>query len=209
MSLLEIVFVVDDDEAVRDSLAALLEANGLQARTYPSAVAFLAALSPEFHGCVVADIRMPGMDGLELQNELVRRAASLPMIIVTGHADVTLAVRAMKAGAVDFVEKPYDDDTLVDSIHRALETARRRERQGAFAKTARLRIETLTPREREVMELLVDGAANKVVAHKLGISERTVEVHRARVMTKMHAKNVSDLVRAALIAVNASDTGNP
>jgi two-component system response regulator FixJ len=194
------VIVVDDDAAVRDSLAALLESSGFKVATHASADAFLAAVRPSGTHCAVFDIRMPGMDGLALQRTLNQRGDPVPVIVVTGHADVTLAVQAMKAGAVDFLEKPYDDEKLLAAIRAALALGRRRARDGAAVSQARERIATLTSREREVFDLVAQGDANKVVAHKLGISERTVEVYRAHVMEKMHAASIADLVRAALAA---------
>jgi two-component system, LuxR family, response regulator FixJ len=149
---------------------------------------------------VIADIRMPDMDGLELQEEIIRRALGLPVIIITGHGDVPLAVRAMKAGAVDFIEKPFDDELLRASIARGIEQSRRARGESAVAQEAEGRIAQLTAREREVMEHLVAGRPNKVIAHRMDISPRTVEVHRGRVMDKMQARSLSDLVRMALAA---------
>ncbi len=194
------VFIVDDDEAVRDSLSALLEAEGFAAETFESAKAFLAGFAPKDTCCVVADIRMPDMDGLELQEEIIRKGWGLPVIIITGHGDVPLAVRAMKAGAVDFIEKPFDDGALKVSIERGLEQSRKARGENVQAQEAETRISQLTAREREVMEHLVAGRPNKVIAHRMDISPRTVEVHRGRVMEKMQARSLSDLVRMALAA---------
>ena len=202
------VFVVDDDADVRASVRALLEAESLPVETYESAVAFLAE-GAFGRGCVVADIRMPDMDGLELQQELTRRQIGLPVIIVTGHGDVALAVRAMKAGAVDFIEKPFDADLLLDSIRRALETGERTQARASEAKAAAAAISQLTAREREVLEHLIARQPNKVIAYELGISPRTVEIHRARVMEKLKAHSLSDLVRLGLAAGLATRTGNP
>ena len=196
----EIVFVVDDDADLRESLCALLEAAGVTAEAFDSARAFLDAHRPERAGCLIADIRMPDMDGLELQEELNRRNAGLPVIVVTGHADVPLAVRAMKAGAVDLIEKPYDDALLLASVKRALAQAHGAREQAAVAEAAKARIATLSARERQVLELLVAGQPNKIIAYELDISPRTVEIHRAHVMEKMEAKSLSDLVRAAIAA---------
>jgi two-component system response regulator FixJ len=196
----EIVFVVDDDADVRDSLCALLESAGVVAESYASARAFLEAYRPQRSGCLIADIRMPDMDGLELQEELNRRNAGLPVIVVTGHADVPLAVRAMKAGAVDLIEKPYDDGLLLASVRRALAKAHGEREQAAAAEAAKGRIANLSARERQVLELLVAGQPNKIIAYELDISPRTVEIHRAHVMEKMEAKSLSDLVRAAIAA---------
>ncbi len=194
------IFIVDDDAAVRDSLSALLEADGFATETFESAKAFLAGYRPKDACCVIADIRMPDMDGLELQEELIRRAWGLPVIIVTGHGDVPLAVRAMKAGAVDFIEKPFDDDVLRASIERGIAQSKRTRGESALTQEVAARIAELTAREREVMEHLVAGRPNKVIAHRMDISPRTVEVHRGRVMEKMHARSLSDLVRMALAA---------
>ena len=200
MAAEEIVFVVDDDADVRESLCALLGSADLDARAYESARAFLEAYRPPQSGCLIADIRMPDMDGLELQEELVRQKIALPVIVVTGHADVPLAVRAMKAGAVDLIEKPFDDEQLIATVRRALAMAVDAREQTAVAEAAKARIATLSARERQVLELLVAGQPNKIIAFELDISPRTVEIHRAHVMDKMEAKSLSDLVRAALAA---------
>lgn len=192
------VFVVDDDADVRDSVCALLDSAGIVTEPFDSALAFLAAYTPERHGCVIADVRMPDMDGIALQEELNKRSSALPVIVVTGHADVPLAVRAMKAGAADFIEKPFDDEALISSVRRALERADSTRLQATAAQKAGSLIATLSARERQVLELLVAGRSNKVIAYELDISPRTVEIHRAHVMEKMEAKSLSDLVRAAL-----------
>lgn len=189
------VYVIDDAEDVRVSLSLLLETAGYRVRTFASALAFLDAFDPSWQGVVVADVLMPGMSGLELQRELTMRGAELPVIIITGHADVPMAVAALKAGAVDFIEKPFRDDTLIDAIDRAEERAAGV--RGSGTEAYRLRIENLSQREREVMHLLAAGHPNKVVADRLGISVRTVEVHRAHVMDKLKARNLADLVRIA------------
>lgn len=189
------IFVVDDDEDVRSSLQALLEAEGFAAETFESAGAFLASDAPMRSGCLIADIRMPDMDGLELQEELVRRRAGLPVIVVTGHGDVPLAVRAMKAGAIDFLEKPYDEAVLLTSVQRALSEAEQASERAAAALEAETRLASLTERERQVLDLLAAGRPNKVIAYELDISPRTVEIHRARVMEKMRAKSLAELVR--------------
>jgi two-component system response regulator FixJ len=194
------VFVVDDDADVRDSVCALLESAGLVSEPYDSALAFLAAYEPGRHGCVIADVRMPDMDGMALQEELLKRGSNLPVIVVTGHADVPLAVRAMKAGAADFIEKPFDDEALISSVRRALAQAVSTREQASIAQRATALIASLSARERQVLELLVAGRSNKVIAYELDISPRTVEIHRAHVMEKMEAKSLSDLVRAALAA---------
>lgn len=192
------VFIVDDDADVRDSLRALLESARFDVEDFPSAASFLAAVTPGRGACLVADVRMPDMDGLALQEELVKRGVDLPVIIVTGHGEVPLAVRAMKAGAVDFIEKPYDDDLLLESVGRAQALNLNLRAKASSAQEAAERISTLTPREREVLEHLVAGQPNKVIAHELGISPRTVEIHRAHLMEKMQARSLSDLVRIAL-----------
>lgn len=197
------VFVVDDDEAVRDSLSALLEVSGFRAKPFESAVAFLGSNGPNEQGCIVADIRMPGMDGLQLQLELKKRGCRTPVIVVTGHGDVPLAVKAMKAGAVDFLEKPFDEAVLLESIRRALAGSDEPAEHSAATDELRQRLATLTPREREVLERVVVGKANKVVAYELSISPRTVEIHRGRLMHKMGARNLAALVRMCLPVVKS------
>ncbi|HEY4116047.1 MAG TPA: response regulator FixJ [Rhizomicrobium sp.] len=200
MSTEPIVFVVDDDPAMRDSLKLLLESSGFATHTYESALAFLASDAPGRFGCVVADIRMPEMDGLQLQEELQSRRSALPAILMTGHADVPIAVRAMKAGAVDFLEKPFDDEALLGSVQRALDQAKASGAAEASAKIVEQKLSSLTERERQVLDLLVAGKPNKIVAYELSISPRTVEIHRARVMDKMGAKSLAELVRMKLSA---------
>jgi two-component system response regulator FixJ len=194
------VIVVDDDPDVRDSLQALLQSAGYKARLFDSGGALLAAFSPDDAGCIIADIRMPDMDGITLQTRLAEHGNALPVIIITGHGDVPLAVRAMKAGALDFIEKPFDDDRLLDSVKRALDRTREQRNQAASTQAVTQRISSLTPRELDVLKLLVAGHPNKVVAHQLEISPRTVEVHRGHLMEKMQARSLSDLVRMALSA---------
>lgn len=198
MSTEPIVFIVDDDPAMRDSLEALVESLGYKTRSFESAVAFLASDGPAQYGCVVADVRMPEMDGLELQEKLKEHGSCLPVILMTGHADVPLAVRAMKAGAVDFLEKPFEDSELVESVKRGLERAKASGTAEASAQVAHRRIAQLTERERQVLDLLVAGKPNKVIAYELAISPRTVEIHRARVMDKMQAHSLAELVRMSL-----------
>lgn len=190
-----VVFVVDDDEAVCQSLKLLIEDVGLEVRTFSSAPEFLSAHDPEHPGCLVLDVRMAGMSGLELQSRLKELEIEVPTIIITGHADVPMAVEALKAGAIDFIEKPFRDQVLLDSIQRAIERdaqARqvRRERQNVQA-----RIEQLTPREQEIMDLLVLGKTNKAVAFELGISQKTVDFHRANILDKVGVGSVVELVR--------------
>jgi two-component system response regulator FixJ len=197
------VFIVDDDEAVRDSLQILLETEGYRTEVFESAIAFLGAFPTVRQGCVVADVRMPDMTGLELQAALIERGLDVPIVIMTGHGDVPMAVRALKAGAIDFIEKPFTDELLLDSIGRALAAidapAQARERAAVAA-----RLDTLTPRERAVLDRLVLGQAHKAIAIELGISVQTVDVHRVRLMTKLEVQSLSALVRVALAAGLAS-----
>ena len=192
-----VVHIVDDDEALSDSTKMLLEAAGFACATYSSARAFLDAAHTA-RGCALVDVRMPEMDGIALLRALRTRRADLPVIIITGVADVPLAVQAMKEGAVDFIEKPTPRDALTGAVRRALDAVRPTEIGGAERQEALGRLNQLTQREREVLELLVSGNANKAVAHKLGISPRTVEIHRSRLMEKTGAGSLAGLVRLAL-----------
>lgn len=208
------VFVLDDDEAVRDSVVVLLECEGFRVESFASPVAFLESDAPSRRGCLLVDVRMPQMSGLDVQERLARDGRALPVIVMTGHADVPLAVRAMKAGAVDFVEKPFDEQVLIGSVKAALARAvpapappaaqAPSPTAAAPAPTASPevmeRLSSLTPRERDVLEWLVQGKSNKVIAFELSISPRTVEIHRARVMEKMRADSLPTLVRMALSA---------
>ena len=194
------VFVVDDDEAVRESLAALLVSYGFETTTFAAARDFLTRCDRSAAGCLVADVRMPDMDGLELQERVAAEFPDLAVIIITGHGDVPLAVRAMKAGAVDFIEKPFAEELIVETVRRAIDHAARAQNQNSDVAAATSRLELLTPREREVLEGLVAGLPNKTIGYDLGISPRTVEIHRARVMEKMKARSLSSLVRIALSA---------
>jgi len=189
------VFVVDDDPAVRDSLRLLLESVGLTVATFAAAHQFLDAADPGQPGCVLLDIRMPGMSGLELQRRLLTRGINLPVIIITGHGDVTTAVQAMKTGAVDFLEKPFNDQVLLDLIHDAINRDLDFRRTSAEQSEVKRRLASLSPREAEVLELIIAGKANKVIAYELNIREKTVEAHRAKIMDKMHARAAADLVR--------------
>ena len=193
------VLIVDDDDAVRDSLGALLMSAGFDVRDFSSARELLDA-GPIEGGCLIADIRMPGMDGLELQEELNRRGSVWPVIVVTGHGDVPLAVRAMKAGAVDFIEKPYEDDVLLEAVRRAVASGLRKVRVEATDADSTARLGGLTAREREVLTHVIAGRPNKIIAHELDISPRTVEIHRAHLMEKMCVKSLPELVRLALTA---------
>ena len=194
------VYIVDDDEAVRDSLSILLESKGYRVRSFGSAPEFLAAAPSLPIGCLIVDIRMPEMDGLELQERLSARALDFPLIIITGHADVPLAVRAMKAGAVDFIEKPFASETLLDSLDGALSRLASPSERDPATDTAVAKLALLSSREREVLEGLLAGLPNKSIAYDLAISPRTVEIHRARVMDKMGARSLSELIRLALAA---------
>ena len=194
-----IVHIVDDDEAVRQSLAFLLGSAGLTVRLYDSASAFLAGLSAVKSGCLVTDVRMPDMTGIELLQQLRAKACHLPAIVITGHGDVPLAVEAMKAGAVDFIEKPFDQEALLHAVHAALERGYREGRAGEDPAIA-AKLATLSERERQVLEGLVAGHPNKTIAYDLGISPRTVEVYRANLMAKMGARSLSELIRMAIIA---------
>jgi FixJ family two-component response regulator len=192
-----LVYVVDDDRAVRESLSLLLGSVGLASEAYESAQDFLMAYRRGRVCCLVADIRMPGMSGLELQREINDRHLDVPIIFITGHGDVPMAVNAMKSGATDFLTKPFRHQDLLDRIHEALSRARAEHEGHLHESEIRARYESLTPREAEVMEMVVRGSANKVIAMDLGVSQRTVELHRARVMQKMAARSLAELVRLA------------
>jgi two-component system, LuxR family, response regulator FixJ len=189
------VFVVDDDEPVRDAIAMLLETVDIPHETFPTAQAFLDAYAPDRRGCLVLDIRMPGMSGLELQQRLIELGSTTPIVFITGHGDVPMAVEAMKRGALDFIRKPFRDQELLDRIHEALHQEASRHAESSTVAEIRQRVESLTPREREVFARVADGQANKVIAIELGISERTVEIHRSQVMQKTQARSLADLVR--------------
>lgn len=198
------VHVIDDDEAMRDSLEFLFQTADLPVRTYESALAFLDQAREGVSGCVVTDVRMPEMSGLDLLRELRSRSVTVPIIVITGHGDIALAVEAMKAGAQDFLEKPFDDERLLGLVQRTLAHGSQTpvsEEQAA----ARARMAKLSPRERQVLKRLVEGQLNKTIAWELGISARTVEVYRAKLMTKMDAAAFADLVRTALMAGDLGD----
>lgn len=203
MVALPMIHVVDDDEAVRDSLRILLESSGHAVRTYPSAALFLEGAGATL-GCVLTDVRMPDMDGLALQRRLNERGLHLPVIVMTGQGDIAVAVRAMKAGALDFLEKPFDDDDLLAAVERALAEGERRQAREEVSGEAARRMAALTAREREVLDLLVSGLPTKGIANALGASPRTIEVHRARVFEKLHARSLPELVRL-VIAASAGD----
>jgi two-component system, LuxR family, response regulator FixJ len=192
------IFVVDDDESVRNSIRFLLKSVGLTTRTLGSASEFLETYKPRQPGCLVLDVRMPGMSGLELQQQLNLRGAIIPVIFITGHGDIPMAVEAMQHGAFDFLQKPFRDQDLIDRIQRALE--RDAHNRAALAQHDRIsaRFDSLTPREREVLALMTRGKPNKIMAADLGVSQRTVEIHRARVMEKTGAESLAQLVRMAM-----------
>jgi len=196
----EAVHIVDDDDAVRDSVSFLLGAARIRSVAHESAVAFLKAFPKLDVACVVTDIRMPGLTGIDLLRQLREKGVTVPVIMITGHGDVPLAVEAMKLGATDFIEKPFDDERLLGAIRSALDRQSGEDAAQARATEARARIESLSERERQVLDGLVAGQANKAIAYNLGISARTVEVYRANVMGKMQAGSLSDLVRMALVA---------
>jgi len=192
------VYVVEDDEAVRDSLELLLKSDGKPVKTYESATAFLKDYSDQMAGCIVLDIRMPGMDGMELQKKLNEKHSILPIIFVTGHGDVPMAVDAMKEGAVDFIQKPYREEALLEKIEAALAQDLEQRKSLGEKKEIIRRIKSLTPREHEIMDRMIAGQANKVIAIELEISQRTVEIHRSRVMHKMGTHSLAHLVRMVL-----------
>jgi len=195
-----VIHIIDDDAAMRDSLAFLLDVNGFAPKTYESADAFLGGTPVASPACVISDIRMPGVNGIELVRKLKSSGAPCPVILITGHGDVALAVEAMKAGAVDFIEKPFDDGALLGAIRAALELRPPAEVNSSARKEAEARLAELSPRERDVLQGLVAGKINKVIAHELHISPRTVEVYRANLMAKTGARSMSELMRIALAA---------
>jgi two-component system, LuxR family, response regulator FixJ len=195
-----LVHLVDDDEAIRRSAGFMLKTSGFQVKSYESGIELLkncASLDP---GCILLDIRMPGMDGLEVQRKLQEKGVGLPVIIMTGHGDVALAVQAMKAGAVDFIEKPFEKSALLDALAEGLERLKRGESSGDRMRDATTRLQALTGREREVLDGLAQGLPNKTIAYDLGISPRTVEIHRANLMTKLGVRSLSEALRIAFAA---------
>ena len=201
------VHVIDDDEAVRESIDFLLRSAGLSVQTYDSAASFLDAAPTITAGCIITDVRMPGLSGIDLLRRLQEMQIGLPVIVITGHGDVPLAVEAMKCGAVDFLEKPFDDDVLLASVRSALNRSEESAAIESERAEIRARIAALTQRERDVLEGLVAGHPNKIIAFKLEISPRTVEIYRANLMTKMKAGSLSELVRMALVAGPAKSSG--
>ncbi len=198
MSPSRTVYIIDDDAAMRDSLDFLLGSAGFEVTLFDSAVGFLEALPNLGFGCVVSDVRMPGLDGIDLLKRLKQDHKTLPIIIMTGHGDIPLAVEAMKLGAIDFLEKPFEDERLLNTITTALSRTADEVKNEAAAAEIAARIESLSPRERQVMEGLVAGLSNKMIAREYDISPRTIEVYRANVMTKMQAGSISELVRLAM-----------
>ncbi|HXG08429.1 MAG TPA: response regulator [Gemmataceae bacterium] len=197
------VFLVDDDLAVRDALRLLMESVSLPVQAYATAQEFLDTYDPSLPGCLVLDVRLPGMSGLELQEELNARKIYLPVIIITGHGDVPMAVRAMKAGAFDFLEKPFNDQELLDRIHQAIRRDLRRREREAQRDLIAARVALLTPREREVLNMTVAGKTNQMIAEELHISRKTLDIHRSKIMEKMQAQGVADLIRLALLVEGA------
>jgi len=193
------VFIIDDDEAMRDSLGLLMKSVGFEYKTYRSGLDFLDNYDVESSGCLLLDIRMPGISGLELQTKMKEISLDLPIIFITGHGDVTMAVEAMKKGAIDFFQKPFRDQELLDRIGQVFEQAQFNQQEQAKHQQALSRLETLTTREHEVMYLVIEGAGNKTIAADLGISQRTVELHRAHVMQKMHASSLAQLVKMGFL----------
>jgi two-component system response regulator FixJ len=199
MAIEPVVHVIDDDDSARDSLAFLLDCAELKVQTYPSAIAFLEGIADIAHGCIVTDVRMPEMNGVELVGKLKELGVPDPVIVITGHADVPMAIEAMKKGVSDFIEKPFSDDVILTAVQTALADAGDRLERQAQQDAIRTRIESLSQREREVLDGLIEGKANKVIAFDLDISARTVEVYRANVMAKMQARSLSELVRMAML----------
>jgi two-component system response regulator FixJ len=197
---LHLVHLVDDDEAIRRSVGFMLKTSGYHVRTYESGVELLKAASNLEPGCILLDIRMPGMDGLEVQAALKDKGVTLPVIIMTGHGDVSLAVHAMKAGSVDFIEKPFEKAVLLSAIEHGIERLKRSAANQDRADEAAVRLQALTPREREVLDGLAKGLPNKTIAYDLGISPRTVEIHRANVMSKLDVRSLSEALRIAFAA---------
>lgn len=199
------VFLVDDDEAIRHSASFMLRHSGFTVKTYPDGLTFLESVPEDYDGCVLLDVRMPGMDGLAVQNALNQRGINMPVIILTGHGDVPVAVEAMKGGAIEFLEKPYEKQALVGAIENAFALLDNQAIDDKRAREAKARLTDLTPREREVLECLVDGLTNKGIAQALSISPRTVEIHRAHMMEKLQADSLSNALRLAFLAGIGAD----
>ena len=195
----EKVFIVDDDHAVRDSLCLLLKSVGIGAQAFESGDEFLNAYASDWKGCILLDIRMPGISGMEVQRRLVDQNCTLPIIFITGHGDIPMAVEAMHLGAYDFVQKPFHDQELLDRVQQALSSQRQQQDEIALKRKVQEKYDNLTPREKEVMGDVVRGHANKVIAMDLELSQRTVEIHRARVMEKMQVRSLAELVRLSLL----------
>lgn len=194
------VFLVDDDEAIRHSASFMLRHAGFLVKTFPDGMSFLEDVRPEYQGCILLDVRMPGMDGLAVQSALKQRGITMPIIILTGHGDVPVAVEAMKGGAIEFLEKPYEKQTLVAAIESAFEQLDSQTADDRRGKEAEAKLTALTPREKEVLECLVSGLTNKGIAQALSISPRTVEIHRAHMMEKLEADSLSAALRIAFLA---------
>lgn len=199
------VFVIDDDAGVRQMISRMARSVGLRVETYASVQEFLGLYDRRQSGCLVLDVRMPGLSGLDLQERLAELEIPLPIIFITGHGDIAMGVRAMKRGALDFIEKPFQDQVLLDAIHAALARAAEMHAAARTRNEARLRLDTLTPREREVLALVVDGLANKQIAARLGTAEQTIKMHRGRLMKKMEADSLPALVRLAQLAGLTAD----
>jgi FixJ family two-component response regulator len=191
----QVVFVIDDDASMRDAVSRLLNAVGLTVQTFASAREFLGGRLPDVPGCAVLDVRLPGLSGLDLQREMVERGIHIPVIFITGHGDIPMSVQAMKAGAVEFLTKPFRDQDLLDAVRSGIQLDRQGRKERAELAELRDGLRQLTPREREVMSLVVAGLLNKQIASRLGASEKTIKIHRAHVMQKMHAESLADLVR--------------
>lgn len=203
----QLVYLVDDEEAIRRSAGFMLRTSGFNVESYASGVEFLKVARDLPMGCVLLDIRMPGMDGLEVQHELADRGIAMPVIIMTGHGDISIAVRAMKAGAVDFIEKPFEKATLLAALRQGFGRLDRSAQRQLSAQGAATRLNVLTPREREVLDGLADGLPNKSIAFDLGISPRTVEIHRANVMAKLEVRSLSEALRLVFAAAEAQEAG--